>query len=138
MVYYTELIKHFGVLGIVILFTWKAAPVVWTEVTKWSDRGLRFLDHLETTQESTVKHLHDQRQQSERHEELSWRVWDKLEEVDEKCDRIIERMGMAASEPRRSRRRRHQQPNDPGAPPPAPGVSPPTSPPTSSAPPSSS
>lgn len=139
MVDYTELIKHFGILGVVILFLWRAAPVVWSElIVKWSDRGLKFFDKLETSLETTVTAHQQHKQQSERHEDLSWRIYDKVEGLDEKCDRILKEMGMQPSEPRRSRRRKAQQSpaNEPPPPAAASSVSPPTSPPTSSSPPS--
>lgn len=137
MVDYTKLIEFFGGFGILIIVLMRAAPVVWAELVKWSDRGLRFFDKLETSLDTTVARQQEHNEQGKRHEDLSWRIHEEVERLDEKCDRIIERMGMTLSEPKRSRRRRRQSPNDPASSPPAtaPGT-PPTSSPTPSSPPS--
>ncbi len=112
---FNRLLENFGLpvvaLALLAYYAVRGARVVWADgFIPFRDRGLSrveaFFVKLDATLDATLARHVETRNQNERHEDLSWRIYEEIEGVRDRCDRIIERMGMAAQEPSPRRRRR--------------------------------
>lgn len=127
-----RLLENFGLpVMILAVITWGArnsATVVWRDlVIPFRDKGLirveLFIDKLDMALDKTLERHQETMHASERHEDVSYRILEEIQDMRQRCERIAEAMDLSeapTTQARRPRRRRNSQ-TKPITPPPPPG-----------------